>query len=72
MTGGRYSVAEVLRDVDPAELVTICAADQKPRNIYVIWSNGNGKQGGRLARGKHTVLPAKAARKSTLDPRPLP
>jgi putative DNA primase/helicase len=58
MTGGRYSVAEVLRGLDPAEdqLVTVCAADRRPQNIDFIWSNGSGKQGGRLARGKHTCF----------------
>jgi hypothetical protein len=37
-----------------SRLITISAADQRPRNINFVWSNGDGKQGGRLARGKHT------------------
>jgi hypothetical protein len=53
MTAGRYSVAKVLRDLgNPVQqLVTICAADRTPRNIDYIWGNGDGKLGGRLARG---------------------
>jgi putative DNA primase/helicase len=37
-------------------LVTVRAADVKPRNIVFVWPNGQGKRGGRLARGKHTCV----------------
>jgi hypothetical protein len=37
-------------------VVTVRAADVKPRNIDFLWPNGGGKRGGRLARGKHTCF----------------
>ena len=52
----RYSVMKVLRDVNVPQLVTSCAADHTPRNIDFLWGNGEGKIGGRLARGKHTCI----------------